>query len=105
MYYLLNEITNKCYNITDIGDIEEYYLNDDETIYYSCRNIKYNSFPNCKECSGNNTCSLCAEDFSFITFFTFGKIINNINYFPFHSQKGQLTNNAFSIIQINKIAI
>ena len=65
-YYLLNEITNKCYNITDIGDIEEYYLNDDETIYYSCRNIKYNSFPNCKECSGNNTCSLCAEDFSFI---------------------------------------
>ena len=64
-YYLLNDITNKCYNIKDIAPIEEYYLNENHTIYYSCKDLKFNSFLNCKECSGNNTCSFCNYDYIF----------------------------------------
>ena len=64
-YYLLNDITNKCYNIKEIVPIEEYYLNENHTTYYSCKNINFNSFSNCKECSGNNTCSFCNYGYSF----------------------------------------
>ena len=57
-FYFLNDIKSKCYNGSEIK-IKEYYLSKDNSTYYSCKNLKYNSFPNCKECSGNNTCSLC----------------------------------------------
>ena len=31
------------------------------------RGIKFNSFPNCKNCTGNNTCSLCNYDYYFVS--------------------------------------
>ena len=65
-YYLLNDITNKCYNIKEIIPIEQYYLNGNKSTYYSCKNIKYNSFANCMKCSGNNTCSYCTYDYTFV---------------------------------------
>ena len=53
-YYLLNDYKSKCYHISEITE-GEYYLSEDKTTYYSCKNIKYNSFLNCKNCTGNNT--------------------------------------------------
>ena len=65
-FYLLNDITNKCYNISEITPIEEYYLGEDNLTYYSCKNIKFNSFANCRNCTGNNTCSLCNNNYYFV---------------------------------------
>ena len=66
-FYLLNDITNKCYNISEIGSLEEHYLGEDNSTYYSCKNIKFNSFANCNNCTGNNTCSLCNYGYYFVS--------------------------------------
>ena len=65
-FYFLNNVTSKCYNISEINPIEEYYLDKEKTMYYSCKNIKFNSFPNCRNCSSNGTCSHCNSGFTFI---------------------------------------
>ena len=65
-FYLLNDFKSRCYDKSEINPIEEYYLSEDNTTYYSCKNIKYNSFSNCRNCTGNNTCSLCNTGFYFV---------------------------------------
>ena len=65
-FYFLNNITSKCYNISEIYPLEEYYLDENNSMYYSCKNIKFNSIANCKNCSGNGTCSLCNYGYTFV---------------------------------------
>jgi len=61
----LNNENKKCYEKSQIP-IDEYFLNGDNTTYYSCNNTLYNSIENCKKCTNNNTCHLCHENYTFI---------------------------------------
>ena len=64
-FYMINDDKHNCIDISTIS-INDYYLNNDKTIYYSCNNSLYNDILNCKECSDKNDCSLCKENFTFI---------------------------------------
>ena len=81
-YYLLNDYKSKCYHISEITE-GEYYLSEDKTTYYSCKNIKYNSFLNCKNCTGNNTCSFCNYGYTFVD----GNKDECINYYSLDDYK------------------
>ena len=39
--YLFNNDTDNCINITKLDNIDEYYLDEKNTTYYSCNNINY----------------------------------------------------------------
>ena len=65
-YYMINNITNKCININEITPIDEYYLNENNSTYFSCNKSEYNSIQNCKKCINKNSCSLCNNGFTFI---------------------------------------
>ena len=65
-FFLLNNIKNKCFKKDEIEFIDEYYLSEDNTTYYSCNNTNYNSIKNCKKCLSNNTCYFCQDDYTFI---------------------------------------
>ena len=54
-----------CYEKGQIP-IENCYLSEDNTTYYSCNNTNYNSISNCKKCSNNNSCSFCQDEYTFI---------------------------------------
>ena len=64
-YYLFNNETKICYEKNQIP-IEECYLNEENTTYYSCNNTLYNSIKNCKSCSNKNSCSFCQDEYTFI---------------------------------------
>ena len=64
-YYLLNDDIKTCYNKLSIS-LDEYYLNEEGTTYYSCEDSKYNSINNCKSCLNKDSCSLCQDDYTFI---------------------------------------
>ena len=62
-FYMINGNTSACINVSNI-EINEYYLNDNKTMYYICN--EYNIVKNCKECSSETNCTLCQEDFTFV---------------------------------------
>jgi len=64
-YYMINDIKNNCIEISNIL-IDEYFLNDEQTMYNSCNNNLYHQINNCKKCSSKSTCTLCQEGFTFI---------------------------------------
>ena len=64
-YFLFNNETKMCYEKGQIP-IENCYLSEDNTTYYSCNNTNYNSISNCKKCSNNNSCSFCQDEYTFI---------------------------------------
>ena len=64
-FYMINDDKLHCLSTSTISK-DEYYLNEDQTIYYSCNNSKYNNIANCKKCTGKNSCSLCKDDYTFI---------------------------------------
>ena len=63
-YFLLNNETDKCYNINDINPIEDYYLDENNSTYYSCQ--KFNLIKFCQKCSKFNNCFLCQKNYTFI---------------------------------------
>ena len=63
-FFLLNNETDKCYNISEIDPIEDYYLDENNLTYYSCQ--KYNLIKFCQKCSKNNNCFLCQNNYTFI---------------------------------------
>ena len=65
-YYLINNDTKNCVNIIEIIQIDQYYLDKNNTTYYSCNNSEYNSIQNCKKCYNNNSCTLCNKGYTFI---------------------------------------
>ena len=65
-YYFKNNEISKCYNKNDIKPIDAFYLDKNNTTYYSCNNSDYNSIKNCKKCESKDSCSLCADNFTFI---------------------------------------
>ena len=65
-FYLINNDTKQCKSKNTLNNIEEYYLNEENTTYYSCNNINYNSIRNCKKCLSKDDCLLCQNDFTFI---------------------------------------
>jgi len=64
-FYMINDITNTCKDISNI-QTNEYYLNNDQTMYYSCNNNLYQDIQKCKECSSKSICTLCQENYTFI---------------------------------------
>ena len=64
-FYMINNKTNICINISLIP-LDEYYLNDNRTIYYSCNNNNYQNIKNCKKCISKDNCTLCQDNFTFI---------------------------------------
>ena len=62
----MNNDTTKCVYINNILPIDEYYLDKNNTTYYSCNNSEYNSIDNCKKCVNQNSCYLCSDGFTFI---------------------------------------
>ena len=65
-FFLLNNETDKCYNISEITSIDEYFLNEDNTTYLSCNNSLYHSIENCKKCTAKDNCLKCQEGFTFV---------------------------------------
>ena len=65
-YYFVNNNNKNCVHISQISPIDEYYLSEDKSTYYSCNNINYNSIQNCKKCKSKNTCTLCNNGFAFV---------------------------------------
>ena len=64
-YYMINDIKNNCIETSNIA-IDEYFLNNEQTIYYSCNNNLYHQINNCKKCSSKSTCTLCQDGYTFI---------------------------------------
>ena len=62
---MFNDNTNICQNIIKFN-INEYYPNENKTIYYSCNNSNYQDINNCKICSSKTNCSFCQDNFTFI---------------------------------------
>ena len=58
-FYIVDSL---CQNLSQITPINEYYLNDENTTYYSCSN----SVENCKTCSEKNKCTECKEGYSIV---------------------------------------
>ena len=65
-YTIVNNDTKTCVEISKLGDLDEYYSNDKNTIYYSCNNSLYNSIAHCKKCKAKDSCDSCQDDFTFI---------------------------------------
>ena len=65
-YFLINNQTDKCYNINEINPIDEYFLDENNITYYSCGNPEYHLIENCRKCVSKDTCYLCKEGFTFI---------------------------------------
>ena len=64
-FYMINNETKNCIDITNIP-LDEYYLKNGTTMLYSCNNSNYNDIDNCKKCSDKTSCSLCKDTFTFI---------------------------------------
>jgi hypothetical protein len=62
---MINDETNNCIQESKINE-DESYLNDDNTMYYSCNNILYQDVLNCKKCLSKSHCTLCRDGFTFI---------------------------------------
>ena len=62
---MINDERNNCIQKSKINE-DESYLNDDNTMYYSCNNILYQDVHNCKKCLNKSLCTLCQDDFTFI---------------------------------------
>jgi hypothetical protein len=65
-FFLVNNDEKKCVEKSKIESIDEYYLNDENTTYYSCNNSLYNSEQNCKKCSKKDSCYYCQDEYTFI---------------------------------------
>ena len=65
-YFMVNNDKKRCWKKNEIESIDEYYLNEENTTYYSCNNLTYNSINNCKKCLTKDTCYLCQEEYTFI---------------------------------------
>ena len=65
-FFLVNNDEKKCVEKSKIESIDEYYLNDENTTYYSCNNSLYNSVQNCKKCSKKDSCYYCQDEYTFI---------------------------------------
>ena len=63
-YFLLNNETDKCYNISEINPIEEYYLDQNNSTYFSCQ--KFNLINFCQKCTKKDNCFLCQKNYTFI---------------------------------------
>ena len=64
-FYMVDDITNNCMDISNI-EVDKYYLNNDKTMYYSCNNNLFQDISNCKKCTSKSICILCRDDFTFI---------------------------------------
>ena len=62
---MVNDDKNNCIDVSNIIT-NDYYLNSEKTMYYSCNNNLYQDIQNCKECSSKNSCTLCQNNFTFI---------------------------------------
>ena len=64
-YFLINDDKQNCIDISKIS-INNYFLDNDKTTYYSCNNTLYHDVKYCEKCSSKDICSLCQENFTFI---------------------------------------
>ena len=53
---MVNNDKNKCLYVSLIKT-NEYYLNEEKTIYYSCNNALYQNIHKCKTCTSKNNCT------------------------------------------------
>ena len=63
-FYMINDNKTNCIASKYLTD--EFYPNDNKTMYYACNNSAYNDILNCKSCSNKESCSLCREEYTFI---------------------------------------
>ena len=66
-YYMINDIKNKCIPSSNITK-NEYYLNENKTLYFHCGNNNYQDVKNCKKCLNKTICTFCQENFTFINY-------------------------------------
>ena len=64
-FYMINDYRKICIGISNIN-LNESYLDDNQTMFYSCSNDEYQDVSNCKECTSKSNCLLCQNDFTFI---------------------------------------
>ena len=64
-FYMINDLKTTCLHVSDIS-INNYYLNIDKTMYYSCDNSLYQDVQNCKECTSKQICTFCHDMYTFI---------------------------------------
>ena len=64
-FYMINDDKTKCEAEANIAK-DEYYLNEDSTMFYACNNSDYHDVPNCKKCSEKTSCSLCQDKYAFV---------------------------------------
>ncbi len=62
---MINDNTMNCVNISEIP-LDEYYLNENGTMYYSCNNTIYQDVNNCKLCLSKINCTFCQDNFTFV---------------------------------------
>ena len=65
-YFMINNNEKKCWKKNEIESIDEYYLNDKNTTYYSCNDTKYNYINNCKKCLSKDSCYSCKDEYTFV---------------------------------------
>ena len=65
-YFMVNSDEKNCRKRNEIESIDEYYLNNENTTYYSCNDPTYNLIGNCKKCLSRDTCYLCKDEYTFI---------------------------------------
>ncbi|MBO6244505.1 MAG: PT domain-containing protein, partial [Clostridia bacterium] len=64
-YYMVNDNKMNCIQSSNIPK-DQYYLSQDQTMYYACNNSDYNDILNCKSCSDKTSCSLFQDGYTFI---------------------------------------
>ena len=64
-YYMINDDKFNCFELSQFSR-NNYYLNNEKTIYYSCNNTLYHNIENCKECINREICSICQDEYTFI---------------------------------------
>ena len=63
-YSILYENTYQCKENTFFENNGEYFLNEDDNIYYKCSDNKHHSVSNCKLCSNKNICDTCETGYT-----------------------------------------
>ena len=64
-FYMINDNHETCLN-KSLFPKDEYFINNENTIYYSCNNSNYQNVNNCKFCSSKTNCTLCKDNYTFI---------------------------------------
>ena len=64
-FYMVNDFKKICIGISYINT-SQFYLDNNQNMFYSCSNGTFHDVLNCKECKSKSNCTLCQDDYTFI---------------------------------------